>query len=154
MNSVAGNFFRAFPASLVYNASPGTWPPYLAVGLRRADLRSIWYCNLPESNFGYFLVAKWLIQSMKTANKDNIYKDSNYESSSNIMSESLISDDENDSIMSDSSISDEESEYEFTNPSQVTNNYNYNVRKKYRSELDKLGIPLQMSKTRSGKVNN
>ena len=102
-----------------------------------------------------------LIQSVKTAesskninmNKDNTINNKLNNFTSNIMSESLISDDENDSIMSDSSISDEESEYEFTNPTQVTN-HNYNVRKKYRSELDKLGTSLQMSKTRSGKFNN
>ena len=92
-----------------------------------------------------------LIQSVKTAeSKDNINKDNNCDIPKN-MSDDLISDGEHDDVIS--LISDEESEYEFTNPSQLSN-YNYNTRKKYRSELDKLnvGIPLNISKTRSGKV--
>ena len=102
-----------------------------------------------------------LIQSIKTAesNKDNNNKDNITYDSSNCTFSSNINDiifHENDIIMSDSFISDEESEYEFTKPSQVTDNYNYHARKIYRSELDKLnlGIPLTMSKTRSGKVNH
>ena len=93
-----------------------------------------------------------LIQSVKTAeSKDNINKDNNCDISKNIMSDALISDGENDDVIS--LISEEESEYEFTNPSQFTN-YNYHARKKYRSELDRLnvGIPLNISKTRSGKI--
>ena len=71
-----------------------------------------------------------LIQSLKTADNNNY--------DSNIMSGSLVADDKNDdviSLISDdendiiSLISDEESEYEFTNPSQVTDNYNYHARK-------------------------
>ena len=93
-----------------------------------------------------------LIQSVKTAeNKDNINKDSNCDIPKNIMSDDLISDGEHDDLIS--LISDEESEYEFTNPSQFSN-YNYNARKKYRSEVEKLNAvtPLIISKTRSGKV--
>ena len=91
-----------------------------------------------------------LIQGIKTADNKNDEIISLVADNKNDDAISLISDDENDISL----ISDEESEYEFTNPSQVINNNDYNSKKKYRSEVEKLnaGTPLMMSKTRSGNI--